>query len=74
MLPCGTTTTTTEQGKIELLSDGAWKAEFRNIVNSKPIWKLQYRATEESFLIYNYKAHYVGKIGLDWTFQEAYLF
>lgn len=32
------------------------------------------RATEEKFLIYNYKAHYVGKIGLDWTFQEAYLF
>jgi len=32
------------------------------------------RATEESFLIYNYKSHYVGKMGLDWTFQEAYLF
>ena len=34
----------------------------------------QRRATEESFLIYNYKSHYVGKMGLDWTFQEAYLF
>jgi len=32
------------------------------------------RATEEKFLIYNYKPLYVGKIGVDWTFQEAYLF
>lgn len=32
------------------------------------------RATEESFLIYNYKPLYVGKESLDWSFQEAYLF
>ena len=31
MSPCGTTTNN-EQGKIELLSDGSWKAEFRNSV------------------------------------------
>ena len=35
---------------------------------------LTFRLEEEKFLIYNYKQDFLGKHGIDWLFEEAYLF